>query len=69
MNVEDVLKIVEGTSKRKIPYDVLDEESVYVSESRGYIPVPILKMDIIYLIRAFKKVLRENYKLNAHLRG
>jgi len=63
MNIKDVLKIQEVVSKRKIPYDVLDKESTYPSESQKR-EIPILDMNIVYLIRCFKKILRENWELD-----
>tara|TARA_Y100000310_G_scaffold42050_1_gene39361 strand:+ start:196 stop:405 length:210 start_codon:yes stop_codon:yes gene_type:complete len=68
MNIKDVLKIQEVVSKRKIPYDVLDEESVYHSQSKD-IDIPIIYMDIVYLIRSFKKILRLYLQQQAEYRG
>jgi hypothetical protein len=61
MRIIDVLKTQEVVSNRKIPYDVLDKESVYPSESRDR-DVPIIEMDIVHFIRAFKKLQRENFE-------
>tara|TARA_Y100000310_G_C20198106_1_gene585619 strand:+ start:374 stop:583 length:210 start_codon:yes stop_codon:yes gene_type:complete len=63
LKIKDILAIEQVLSSRKIPYDVLDEESVYPSESKK-VDVPILEMNIVYFIRCFKKILRENWELD-----
>jgi len=63
LRVKDVLGIAQVFSSRKIPYDVLDEDTTYPSESQKK-DIPILEMDIVYFIRCFKKILRENWELD-----
>ena len=61
MRVIDVLRIEEVLSKRKLPYDVFDGEFSYPSESQKK-EIPILEMNVVYFIRCFKKILRENWE-------
>tara|TARA_Y100000310_G_C20177722_1_gene576630 strand:+ start:254 stop:463 length:210 start_codon:yes stop_codon:yes gene_type:complete len=63
LTIKNILAIEQELSSRKIPYDVLDKESTYPSESQKR-EIPILDMNIVYLIRCFKKILRENWELD-----
>jgi len=67
MKIRQLLKIQEIAEDRKTPYDIIESEVHYYSETSGTY-ISIMGMDLIHFIRAFMKISERLHEKEAKLR-